>query len=280
MEAHTRMTWISRTLRFVVLPAACLLFAAAAHAGAVDPWDGSVHTDLTFYGWLPGVDGDLRFELPNGGRAETKSSNNILDKLEGALMVQTVVRQGDWAFFGDLDWVKFGDQKGRFTRIGGDAVGADLNLDTRWNIKGGMLTLAAMYTLGHGPWGSADFLFGGRYLWIKSNLNWDLTATGNDGFQIDNSGHVAGNSHITDAVIGLRGRVNLGDGNWYVPYYVDVGAGSDNTTAEAIVGVGYGFDWGGIAVTWRHTSYSQTKDTALIRRIAFDGPAFALTWQF
>ncbi|HEV7491312.1 MAG TPA: hypothetical protein VGO25_10930 [Rhodanobacteraceae bacterium] len=280
MDVDACMTWISRTARFVVLPAVLLLFATATQAAQGDPWDGSVHTDLTFYGWLPGVDGDLRFELPNGGRAETKSSNNILDNLEGALMVQTVVRAGDWGFFGDLDWVKFGNQKGRFTHIGGDVIGGDLNLDTRWNVKGGMLTLAALYTLGHGSWGSADALFGGRYLWIKGNLSWDFSGTGNDGFQIDNSGHIAQNSHVTDAVIGLRGRLNLGDGSWYVPYYFDVGAGSDSRTAQAVVGIGYGFDWGGLSFLWRHTAYSQSNDSDLIRRIAFDGPAFAATWSF
>lgn len=280
MDVNARMTWITRTVRFVVLPAVLLLFAASTQAAEVNPWDGSVHTDLTFYGWLPGVSGDLRFELPNGGRAETKSDNNILDNLEGALMVQTVVRAGDWGFFGDFDWVKFGNQDGHFTHIGGDVVGADLSLDTRWNIKGGMVTMAALYTLGHDSWGYADLLFGGRYLWIKSNLNWDFSATGNGGLQIDNSGHLAQNSHVTDAVIGLRGRLNLGDGNWYMPYYVDVGGGSDSTTAQALLGIGYGFDWGGLAFVWRHTSYSQTNDTDLLRRISFDGPAFAVTWRF
>ncbi len=202
MDVDARMTWISRTLQFGLLCLAPVLFATAAQAAADNPWDGSVHTDMAVYGWLPGVSGDLRFELPNSGRAETKSDNNILENLEGALMVQTVVRAGDWGFFGDLDWVKFGDQKGRFTHIGGDSIGADLNLDTRWNIKGGMLTMAALYTLGHDSWGFADLLFGARYLWIKSNLSWDFGGTGNDGFQIDNSGHVARNSHVTAGVIG------------------------------------------------------------------------------
>lgn len=281
MDANAaRMTWISRTVQFVFLPAVLLLFAAATPAAQVDPWDGSVHTELMFYGWLPGVSGDLRFELPNGGRAETKSNNNILDNLEAALMVQTVVRAGDWGFFGDLDAVKFGNQDGRFTHIGGDNVGADLNLDSRWNLKGGLFTAAGLYTFGHGSWGNADFLFGVRYLWLKTNLSWDLSATGNDGFQIANSGHVARNAHVTDAVIGLRGRINLGDGNWYMPYYVDIGGGSSNETAQAQLGLGYGFDWGGVAFLWRHVAYMQSSDSDLIRRVSLDGPAFAVSWQF
>lgn len=279
MDFDARKTRIPRTVRLALLPAA-LLFSVSAQASDANLWDGNIHTDLTFYGWLPGVTGDLRFELPNGGRAETKSDNNILDKLQGAFMMQAVVRQGDWGFFGDIDWVKFGDQNGHFTNIGGENVGGNISLDTRWNVKGGMVTLAGLYAMAHDSWGYADILFGGRYLWLKGNLNWNFSATGNDGFQIDTSGHLAQNDHVTDAVIGLRGRINLGDGGWFAPYYFDAGAGSSNSTWQAAAGVGYGFDWGALGLLWRHVSYSKTDDNALIRRISFDGPAFAVNFHW
>ena len=279
MDFDARTGWIPRVMRAAAVPFA-LLFCSAPALANENPWDGNWHTDLTFYGWLPGVTGDFRFQTPDGGHAETKSDNNILDKLQGAFMVQTVVRQGEWGVFADLDWVKFGDQNGRFTSIGGENVGADINLSTRWNVKGGMLTLAGLYSLSHDTWGFADVLFGARYLWIKGNVSWDFSATGNDGFQIADSGHIAQNGHVTDGVIGLRGRINLGDGHWFAPYYIDAGAGSDNTTWQAVLGVGYGFDWGALGLVWRHVNYSQTGDSDLIRRIAFDGPAFAVNFHW
>jgi hypothetical protein len=267
-------------MALIALLAAALLPALPARAAEGDAVDGNWHSTFTIYGWLPGVSADLRFKLPNGD-ATTKTDNNVLENLSGALMVQAAVRNGEWGFFGDLDWVKFDNEKGRFTSIGGEHVGADLNLDTRWNLKGGMLTLGGLYNIGHGQWGFTDLVFGGRYLWIKGNLSWDFSATGAGGnFGIADSGHLSRQTHVSDAVIGLRGRWDIGDGRWFVPYYIDAGTGDSDFTGQAIVGIGYSYDWGGISLVWRHMQYSQGNATDLLRRVAFDGPAFALTWHF
>jgi len=100
-----------RLLSMLVL-AGLGLASMSAHADD-DRFSGGWHSALTIYGWLPGVSADLRFEVPGSGNVTTKSDNNIFDKLEGAFMIQGEVRNGEWGFFGDADWVKFGDQKGR-----------------------------------------------------------------------------------------------------------------------------------------------------------------------
>jgi len=263
-----------------------LLFAglglAAMSARAEDDrFSGGWHSALTLYGWLPGVSADLRFEVPGTGNVETKSDNNLLENLEGALMIQGEIRNGEWGFFGDVDWVKFGDQDGRFTDIGGDHVGGSARLDSSWDMKGGMVTLAGLYNINNGAWGFSDILFGGRYLWIKSNLSWDFALQGNGGLvDIESSGHVSRQTHATDAVVGLRGRWNIGDGNWYIPYYIDVGAGDDTFTGQALVGVGYAFEWGGMTLAWRHVRYTQDEDSELLKRVDLDGPALGVTWHF
>jgi hypothetical protein len=271
----------TRRMAFAVAFFAVLALIAAPRAHADDDrFSGGWHSALTVYGWLPGVSADLRYQLPNG-TADTKSDNNIFDKLEGALMIQGEVRNGQWGFFGDVDWVKFGDQKGRFTHIGNDAIGAGLGLDSRWNMKGGMVTMAALYNIDNGSWGFADVLFGGRYLWIKSNLSWDFSFDGDGGnLDIANSGHVARQTHATDAVIGFRGRWNIGDGHWYLPWYVDAGAGDDTFTGQAVVGIGYQYDWGGVTLAWRYVRYEQDDDSELLKSVSLNGPALGLTWRF
>lgn len=260
---------------------AALGLAAPPARAADDRFDGEWHSALTLYGWLPSVSADLRFEVPGTGRVTTKSDNSLFDKLEGAAMIQGEVRRGEWGFFGDVDWIKFGDQKGRFTNIGGDAIGGSANLDSRWNMKGGMLTLAGLYNINHGAWGFNDVLFGARYIWIKSNLSWDFALLGDGGnVDIENSGHVSRNSHATDAVVGFRGRYNLGDGKWYVPYYVDAGTGDSTFTGQALVGVGYAFGWGGMTFAWRYVHYTQDDDSEMLKRIDLNGPALGLTWHF
>ena len=268
-----------RLLSMLVL-AGLGLASMSAHADD-DRFSGGWHSALTIYGWLPGVSADLRFEVPGSGNVTTKSDNNIFDKLEGAFMIQGEVRNGEWGFFGDADWVKFGDQKGRFTNIGGENIGGSANLDSRWNMKGGMVTLAGLYNLNNGAWGFNDVLFGARYIWIKSNLSWDFSLIGDGGnVSIENSGHVSRQTHATDAVVGFRGRYNFSGSNWYMPYYLDAGTGDDTFTAQVLVGVGYAFDWGGMTLAWRYVHYTQDDDSELLKQIDLNGPALGVTWHF
>jgi hypothetical protein len=52
--------------------------------------------------------------------------------------------------------------------------------------------------------------------------------------------------------------MTLGDERrWFVPYYIDVGAGNDsNTTWQAYAGAGYRYDWGDLVFVYRWTSDS------------------------
>lgn len=257
--------------------------ATAQQSNRPDLWDGQVHSSISLYGWLPGLSATARYELPagsGGGRAESKTDSNAFDSLSAFLMIQGDVRKGDWGLYGDFDAVKFNKQNSRFTSIGNQFVGADVGLDSRWGLKGGMVNLAGLYSLGHGRSGYVDLLFGMRYLWLKGNLSWDFGLNGNHGFDIANSGHIFRNTHVTDAIIGLRGRWYLGEGNWYVPYYVDVGAGNSDSTYQASVGLGYMFHWGDVSLDWRGVRYSQSGDNAFLRRLDLNGPSIKFTWNF
>ena len=236
-----------------------------------------------FYGWLPGVSLDTRIKVPDiGGGSDTiqnRSEGNLLDNLSAALMVSGDVRFGDWGLYGDLAAVKFDNQDGRIRAFDGDHI--DSSLSTRWNIKGGVVTLAGLYTLAHGQSSYTDFVFGARYLWIKSNLKWDFNATGGGGIlDIADSGKVSTNGHSSDAIIGLRGNWAFGDQRgWYIPYYFDVGTGNAEWTTSANLGIGYLYDWGNIAFVWRDLRYKQSNDDFL-RKFTLDGPSFNIGWQF
>ena len=258
-----------------------MTFAAHSARGAnTNPWDGDVHPSFSFYGWLPGVSLDSRFKLPDsvGGSVENKSDGNIFDNLSAAFMMSGDVRVGDWGFYGDLAWVKFDNQDGKLREFDGNHI--DASLKTQWNIKGGVVTLAGLYTLAHGSFGYTDVVFGGRYLWIKENLKWNFDATGGGGvIDIANSGKLAENNHSADFIIGLRGNWVFGDGRWYIPYYIDVGAGDSEWTTSANLGIGYLYDWGNIAFVWRDLRYKQS-DTDFLRKFTLDGPSFEIGWQF
>jgi len=258
-------------------------FAAPAVAANTNPWDGDAHPSFMFYGWLPGVSLDTRINVPaiggGEGTVQNRSDGNILDSLSGAFMVSGDVRFGDWGIYGDLAWVKFDNEDGHIRAFDGQHIDADLK--TQWDLKGGVFTFAGLYTLAHGGGSYTDLVFGGRYLWIKTNLKWDFTATGGGGIiDIANSGKVGKDRNSADAIIGLRGNLAFGDGGrWYIPYYIDVGTGSSEWTTSANLGIGYLYDWGNIAFVWRDLRYKQGNDEFL-RKLQLDGPSFNIGWQF
>ncbi|WP_430390048.1 hypothetical protein [Dyella sp. 20L07] len=254
--------------------------APTAKAAPVDLWDGDWHYSISPYGWLPGVTADLRFKIQNQS-VNNNSDNNILDHLNGAFMLSGEARKGDWGIYSDIDWVKFDNQDGRVSSIGGNRFGATANLNTRWGMKGGMVNLAGLYNIGHGDIGYADVLFGVRYLWIKANLGWNFSLVGNGGnLNISDSGHHSQNTTSTDAIVGIKGRWTPFRNNWYFPYYLDVGGGSSNTSWQGNVGIGYAFSWGDLALGWRYIQYKQTSSSDLLQKVRMSGPAFSFNWTF
>lgn len=280
-----RIAFSRFTFTHAVMAACCLaaLAAPTVKADTPDYWDGDWHGSIQPYGWLPGISASTRFELPSGGSTVTQESDkNLFDYLSGAVMIDGTIRKGNWGFYGDFDWVKFSNEKGRFTSIGGDRIGASANLDTRWGIKGSMANFAGLYTMAHGQQGYIDLVFGVRYLWIKSNLDWNFNATGNGGrVDIDNTGHLHSQTHVTDGIVGIRGRWSpFEDSNWFFPYYADIGAGSSDNTYQLMVGVAYGFHWGDIALNYRDVQYHQGDDDKFLKRLQLSGPALSFTWHF
>lgn len=97
-------------------------------------------------------------------------------------------------------------------------------------------------------------VFGGaRYASIKSWLGWNFSG---DFGLLGRSGSLSDKLDLVDGIVGVRGQVALGDErHWHVPYYVDVGAGSDsNTTWQGYTGAGYRYSWGDLVLLYRSTT--------------------------
>ena len=59
---------------------------------------------LTIYGWLPSLDGTLKYNLPgdDGGTGES----DIISKLDSAFMGSYAVRKNKWSFLVDVIYFK------------------------------------------------------------------------------------------------------------------------------------------------------------------------------
>jgi opacity protein-like surface antigen len=264
------------------LAAAALLVSAGAQAQtAEDRWSFS----LTPYLWLPNVNGTLKYSLPpsNTGSPDVETGpNNYLQNLQAALMLSGTARKGEWSVSSDLIYLSFANQKSSVKAVdfGGSTVDTSLNSSTSSSLKGWLWTLAGGYELARTPRATLEAIGGVRYLSIRASTDWQLTATvnGPGGGQVfPASGSIAERTDLWDPIVGVRGRVNLGDGKWHLPYYLDVGAGSSKLTWQALLGVSYAFSWGEAVLAYRHLAYDQ-KDEKLLQDFRFSGPALGVTF--
>jgi hypothetical protein len=156
--------------------------------------------------------------------------------------------------FTDIIYIDFGDQRSRVRGVTGPEGRplSSIDRDATTNLSTTFWTLAGARTLVHDPKGDLDLLAGFRYVGIETELKVDII--GSDGV-VDTSSRSSRDLTEWDGILGVKGQVRLGEGRWYMPYYLDVGTGSSNWTWQALLGVGCAFDWGDVNLSIRSLSY-------------------------
>jgi len=199
-------------------------------------------------------------------------------------------RRGRWSFFGDYIYLKFSTSKSDIRAVdfnaGAPAVNpfaTTVNRGTDSSIKGDVLTLAAGYRLAGTAESPFDVIGGLRYFGVTAKTSWDLSAAvagPGPGQTFAAAGSASRKEDLWDAVIGVRGRAKLAD-RWFLPYYLDVGAGSSKLTWQALAGISYAFGWGEVTLAYRHLFYDQKSDKLpLLQDFNFSGPMAGATFRF
>ena len=106
-------------------------------------------------------------------------------------------------------------------------------------------------------------------------LRGDYDLGGNYGF-LNRSGNFAANSGPVDWIFGIKGRVQLTK-KLLIPYYLDAGAATNSSTAQEIIGVGYG-ERGSAELLFRNLAY--TSSNTALTNARFGGPALGYTFRF
>lgn len=287
---HTRALLLGALLLGAMLPC-----AGTASAQTVPPADASAPAawrfSVTPYGWAPSVSGDLRYfplNLPNGpsGAKVDVSSVNLIEALNFAAMFAAEMRFGRLSLASDFMYLDLGNSSSGvrsldFAQFGTNPVSGSLNAGTQTSLRGSIWTLAGGYTLAQGNWGHVDAQAGLRVFNLSTSTSVRLAldvAGPAQGLTFARSGTLSRDALLTDAIIGARGRLNLGSG-FHLPYAFDVGTGSSRLTWQAMGGIGYQTGWAGVTLGYRHLSYEQGGN-ALVRNIAFSGPYIALNLSF
>ena len=269
-----------------------LLLGALALAAPVLAQAPAAGSGWTFgvepYLWAAGVDGALRFELPPGDGASGTEVGLSLEDLSFAFMLSAEARTGDWSVIADLVYIDMESEAGgvqsvRFSGPGGtvpvdagvDAGSTTDHVGTEWALAGG-------YTVARWRASSLDLVGGVRYLNIDAATDWRLAAEvvgPGPGQVLERAGSVSARVELWDGIVGLRGALGLGDGQWSVPFYVDVGAGSSAVTWQAVTGLAYRFSWGDLRLVYRWLTYDMGDDE-LLQSVTFSGAGLGARFRF
>jgi hypothetical protein len=267
----------ARPLAAVAAVAALVPFHAHA-----DSTSGGWQWDATAYLWLPSLGGETSFPADGGGSSIDVSADAILDSLNFAFMGALAGHRGPWGIATDLLYLDLGSSKNgtRDFGIGQVDLPASVDADLRLDMTGWLWTLAGTYTLVQREAVSVEVLAGARMLDLEQTLRWQLNGDISTLPLPGRSGSGGAEATQWDAIVGMKGRASFGaDGNWFVPYYLDVGTGDSDLTWQGMVGLGYRFDSVDAAAVWRYLDYDIGDDTP-IASIDFNGPALGVTFRF
>ena len=259
----------------LVLALVCASTAAGAQTAAPGAWQWR----LTLYGWFPSVHASTQqFGFSDGSDiAAELNADGYLSNLKFAFMGSLEARTGPWSFVGDGIYLNFGSIKTQVKKVGapGGSVTLPLQTNASTELKGFAGTFAAGYSISASPQSPADLIAGARYLQVKPRLEWEFSGPAGT---VPQRGSVGDTKDVWDGIVGVRGRAALA-GNWFVPYYGDIGAGSSRFTWQALAGIGYRYGWGDVTLIYRHLAYDFRSDEPL-SDLSFSGPAVGLSFRF
>ncbi|WP_250504120.1 hypothetical protein [Caballeronia sp. AZ7_KS35] len=242
--------------------------ALSAQGGTGAPWQFSVSPYL----WLPSVSGTLRFSLLGGGADASTGPYNYLQNLKFVFMLQGEARKDNWSIFADTIYLNFGRHGSSVNATSGLFGPRETQRSFETTFRGTLIQLGGGRTLMRQSWGNIDAIVGIRYLSAEATLDASATGTLGTGSSVSPEVSVSQVQNIFDGFGGVRGRLLItSDGRWYVPFYLDAGAGSSKFTWQAMTGLGYAMKWGDLSLTYRYLAFYASGDQ-LIQTLRFNGP--------
>ena len=242
--------YLSGNSVFAGIMAVFLFFTTPLTAKAADTYNsGDWEYSASVYMWMPSLKGET-----NSGVDFDVDFGTLLDNLKMTFMGAFEARNGSWSLFSDIVYLNVGGSKSG-TVVGDGTFGLHRDRKVNIGLKSWIITLAGGYNIVDSEKSRLDIIAGTRYFYLEETLGLKIDVGSVTIF--DRS--VSVTDHVWDAIIGVKGHVNL-NANWYLPYYFDIGAGGSDLTLQAMAGVGYRFDWGDVLLTYRHLHYDYGSD--------------------
>jgi hypothetical protein len=239
--------------------------AAADAPAAGEEWQYAV----SLYMFAPGIKGTTA-----AGADIDVGFDTLLDNLNMTFMGAFEARKGKWSALADVLYLNVGANGGGEVPLTGP-LGRPLGIeaDASLKLRGWVLGAVGGYNVYDTSQASVDLLAGLRYLEMKSSFGLSL-----EGRRVGRAIESDAGGVVWDGVVGVKGRANL-SGDWFVPFYLDVGTGDSDLTWQALVGAGYRFNWGDVSLTYRHLDWDLGSSSP-IDDISFGGPQLTATFRF
>ena len=233
------------------------------------------------YMWMPKITGTATFPVANTVDF-SMSFSEILDHLKMTGMGTIEAQKGRWGMFTDVVYLNVGGTRTR-TRdhmIDGVPLPVGVTVNTGLDLKSWIWTLAGSYRLQATPESEADFFVGARYLSIEPRLTYDFSADVGPFVGPARTGSRTVKGQDWNAIGGFKGRVRFGDNReWYIPYYIDLGAGESQFTWQFATGIGYAFPWGDAYATYRYLDYD-FRSSSKVQDLTIKGPLVGVAFRF
>lgn len=240
------------------------------------------------YAWLPTLEADMKFSTPNGSSGSPSVSvepDDYLENLELAAILGVEARKGKWSFTADLVYMKLSSSGSTVKSIdfGGSHVSTNLDIGSEVEMKSFISTFGMGYQAINTTGFKMDVIAGLRYLWIEPTLEWSLSGaiSGPGGGQtFSQSGSHTEDGNVWNGIGGVRGKITIGNSNWFIPFYADIGAGDSDFTWQVFSALGYSFNNKIDAMMgWRHLQFEEDGNP-LMQELRLSGPIIGLHYNF
>ncbi len=225
--------------------------AVGAQAQTINPMP-KVNDDWRFSGtisgWAPASWTTVSTERIS--KSTTSSISDNVNSAGGLAMLSGEAHKGNWGLMADMVYWQMGGNASKEVPILRGAGTLDVGVNAK--VTQTMLTFAGTYTAYNSPSLYLDGLAGIRYITSTTTVDVTREITDPSG-SVSASGNRSSVLHTTDPVIGFKGRARISDTSWFVPFYADAGKGpgSNNTTWQALLGVGNAYSWGDVTLAYR-----------------------------
>jgi hypothetical protein len=240
-----------------------------------------VEIRATIYGYVPSLGGTTRFPTPVGSTIDI-SAETLIENTDFALMGAFEVQKGRWGAFSDTMYFDLGGSRSATRDLAIDGVPLPVNVTANATLdtQAWMLTLAANFRAVAASGLTLDVFGGARLLDVRGNLDFDFSSNIGPFVGPSRQGSAEARPDNWDGVAGAKGRVALGrSGRFYVPFYIDIGAGQSDLTWQGLAGIAYAFRHVDIVAIWRYLDY-ELKPDARVESLEFKGPAAGVTFHW